>query len=449
MKDEIGRQLRQAREARKLNLEQIARETRMRLHYLQALENGDFDALPSKAQARGFLRTYAGYLHVEAEPLLAALDGAKNLPVVSSTPDPINQTQDGESPPQSAEIIFVEIGQTLLRQRELLGLSLNDVVRHTHLRRHYLEALETGNMTGLPSPVQGRGMLKNYAAFLGMDPEVLLLRFADGLQERLKVRQTSSPTEAAIDRPEEATSDHLGVARKRKVPIRWRLPAPLRRMLSSDFLIGGTLTLFMIGFVIWGAIRIFTLRSGQVDSPTAPSVADVLLAPATETPTATVASEVPTDQVAAGAALGEAVSTQTAAATVGVTGTPGETQGVQVYVTVRQRAWIQVTVDGRIEFQGRVLPGSAYSFAGDEWVGVLTGNASALQIFFNQQDLGPMGQFGQVVHQIFTLDGMMTPTPTITLTATPTPRYTPTPSPTSTLQPGAPPPVTVTVPPLP
>ena len=61
--------------------------------------------------------------------------------------------------------------------------------RHTHIRMHYVRALEAGNLAGLPSPVQGKGMLNNYAAFLGLDTDAMLLRFADGLQARLAARQ--------------------------------------------------------------------------------------------------------------------------------------------------------------------------------------------------------------------------------------------------------------------
>ena len=53
MNEKIGPILRRAREARDLSLEQVARETHMREHYLHALEEGNFDALPSDAQARG------------------------------------------------------------------------------------------------------------------------------------------------------------------------------------------------------------------------------------------------------------------------------------------------------------------------------------------------------------------------------------------------------------
>ena len=103
--------------------------------------------------------------------------------------------------------------------------------------------------------------------------------------------------------------------------------------------------------------------------------------------------------------------------------------GVQIYITVLQRAWVRVIVDDKIEFEGRVLPGSAYNYAGEERVEVLTGNGAALQIFYNQQDIGVLGFLGEVIDRVFTLDGVQTPTATITPTTTQTPR----PSPTSRL----------------
>jgi cytoskeletal protein RodZ len=67
MTDTIGQQLRQAREQRNLTLEQAAQATHIRVHYLEALERGDLSRLPSKAQGRGFLRVYAGYLGLNPE----------------------------------------------------------------------------------------------------------------------------------------------------------------------------------------------------------------------------------------------------------------------------------------------------------------------------------------------------------------------------------------------
>jgi cytoskeletal protein RodZ len=274
-------------------------------------------------------------------------------------------------------------------------------------------------------------MLKNYATFLGLDPEPLLLQFAEGLQARLAVRQA---TLTPARRPGEV-----------QIP---RRPSALRRLLTGDLFIGALLVIFMTGFMIWGAIRVFAIRSEQKPPVTPPPVGQFLASTqaVTSTPaTATASAAALAEETQAGQAQGS----ETQAGEAPTTEAPvdeGETNGqvtepaspsgvVQVYVTVRQRAWMRVTVDGEVEFEGRVIPGSAYQFAGNEQVEILTGNAAALQIFFNQQDLGPLGQFGEVVQRVFTPLGIQTPTPTITPTETPTPRPSPTSEGTPTLRP--------------
>src|SRR5512141_2646275 len=70
MSESIGARLRQARELRRLTLQQVSETTKLRTHYLQALENDDYTAIPSAAQARGFLRLYAEFLQLDVAELL-------------------------------------------------------------------------------------------------------------------------------------------------------------------------------------------------------------------------------------------------------------------------------------------------------------------------------------------------------------------------------------------
>ncbi len=83
MTDSVGSRLRAARELRRLSLQQVSEVIKVRVHYLQALENDDYIAIPSAAQARGFLRNYAEFLELDlaglvapAEPLAAPQDSA-------------------------------------------------------------------------------------------------------------------------------------------------------------------------------------------------------------------------------------------------------------------------------------------------------------------------------------------------------------------------------------
>jgi cytoskeleton protein RodZ len=412
MNDTIGDQLRQAREARSISLEEASQATFMRESYLRALENGDFEALPSRTQARGFLRAYAAYLKLDAEPLLAALDFQPG-----QVEQPTQSTQSASpviaisTPPAETEAIFKEIGQRLHRQRELLGLSLEDVERHTRLRLHQLQRLEEGDFDALPSPVQGRGMLNNYAIFLGLDPEVLLLRYADGLQARLAIQHPAKPRRRSL------------------LPARLQIPSFLPRWFSVELLITVVVIAFLIGFVVWGMGRISSMSDEQEPTSTAPSIADVLLAPQTPSEIPATLTLTATPQPVLPVVVNQPTITgtlETQALTL-----PGL---VQLNITIRQRAWMRVLVDGKVEFDGRVITGAAYQFSGEKQVEILTGNAAALQVLFNQKDMGTLGTFGQVIDQIYTVEGILAPTPSITpsptetLKPSPTSRITPTPS---------------------
>src|SRR5918998_272718 len=68
----IGEALREERERQGLTLEDLEGRTKIRTRYLRALENEDWDILPGPAYVRGFLRTYAGELGLDAEDLVDA-----------------------------------------------------------------------------------------------------------------------------------------------------------------------------------------------------------------------------------------------------------------------------------------------------------------------------------------------------------------------------------------
>ena len=69
----VGAELRAARLARDDDLEDIAACLRIRSSFLAALETGDVDATPGRPYALGFLRSYAGYLGIEAAGALATV----------------------------------------------------------------------------------------------------------------------------------------------------------------------------------------------------------------------------------------------------------------------------------------------------------------------------------------------------------------------------------------
>ncbi|MGH2980551.1 MAG: RodZ domain-containing protein [Solirubrobacterales bacterium] len=69
METEIGPTLREARIRRKIDLTEIEERTKIRVRYLRALENEEWDLLPGPAYTRSFIRTYASFLGLDGDRL--------------------------------------------------------------------------------------------------------------------------------------------------------------------------------------------------------------------------------------------------------------------------------------------------------------------------------------------------------------------------------------------
>jgi cytoskeletal protein RodZ len=67
-----------------------------------------------------------------------------------------------------------KLGEVLRAARESKGVDLPRVERETKIRERYLSALERGEYRELPGAVYTKGFLRNYGAYLGLDPEYLI-----------------------------------------------------------------------------------------------------------------------------------------------------------------------------------------------------------------------------------------------------------------------------------
>ncbi len=74
----VGDALRRMRESRGLSIDEAARDTRIRREFLEALERDEFDRLLGDVHVRGCLRTYASYLRLSPDKVVAAY--ADSLP---------------------------------------------------------------------------------------------------------------------------------------------------------------------------------------------------------------------------------------------------------------------------------------------------------------------------------------------------------------------------------
>jgi cytoskeletal protein RodZ len=69
----IGEILREERVRHRVSIEEVSKRTRIRLSYLQALENNQFQLLPAAPFVRGYIKAYAELFGFEYTPVLALL----------------------------------------------------------------------------------------------------------------------------------------------------------------------------------------------------------------------------------------------------------------------------------------------------------------------------------------------------------------------------------------
>lgn len=69
----VGEQLRVAREARKLSIQEVAEATNLRTDHVTALEEGNYKPFPAPVYVRGSIRTYAKLLKLDVSEVMTAL----------------------------------------------------------------------------------------------------------------------------------------------------------------------------------------------------------------------------------------------------------------------------------------------------------------------------------------------------------------------------------------
>jgi cytoskeleton protein RodZ len=79
----VGSTLREARKRRKIELSEVETATKIRVGFLRAIEDEDWKALPGEAYARGFVRTYAGFLGLDGSRLASQVPAWPAPPVVA------------------------------------------------------------------------------------------------------------------------------------------------------------------------------------------------------------------------------------------------------------------------------------------------------------------------------------------------------------------------------
>jgi cytoskeleton protein RodZ len=314
-----------------------------------------------------------------------------------------------------------DLGRILSEARIAEELSLADVEAGTRIRQKYLEALENGAYAELPLGATARGFLRTYARYLGLDEEDALQLYAQESGDMEEDVPLAEPGKSRlIDyRPLEVELMDEG---SRPSWLRW------------------VIALLIIGLLVvagwWYLNR--SLNSNQsawtplaflrpLPTPTVTQTATLWVVTATpETPpTETPRQLLPTSDL---------LTLPTPTVPPSITPTPRPTSTPEIVASIAldmeamQRSWVRVLVDGALAEEGVLAQGETRSWAANDSISVRTGNGGGVYLTLNGQDLGPMGEVGQVIERTWIVDqgqvaeatpGTAVPSPTLTGTPTP------------------------------
>lgn len=299
-----------------------------------------------------------------------------------------------------------DLGDLLRRARAHKGVTLRDAEKRTRISRHYLAALEAHDFDQLPPRAYARGIVRNYAQYLGLDAAAVLTMF-----------------EAATSESSDESGEVEVVAAVQPIEIHGHW--------APNFAI--IIFMLVISAVIFTWIYSAYLQPGDdavpttIAQPTATAVEESLLESIALTPTPT---EAPAEESDSDSTSEEGSAAETSDASVDDTTATEETgqdggvatateeleptesltpsapapgpevlpEGIQVpvgyhvfAVYAEDEVWVEVSLDGAgVAFDGILQPGQTEIFLAQSAT-ITSGNAAYVRVYVDGEDYGILG----------------------------------------------------------
>src|ERR1700744_1229908 len=119
----VAEQLRQAREAQKLSIQELAEITKIRSDHIRALEEGNFNVFSAPVYIRGFVRTVSTLLKLDVPQVMSNLEGELGQTVKFREPPPLTA-----QPKTPVDFVMLQLSKVNWRKGVLLTGALGIVV---------------------------------------------------------------------------------------------------------------------------------------------------------------------------------------------------------------------------------------------------------------------------------------------------------------------------------
>jgi len=308
-------------------------------------------------------------------------------------------------------------GDRLRREREMRGVTLDEIAESTKISRRSLEALEEENFDLLPGGIFNKGFVRAYARYLGIDEEQAVADYVAASQEQ-------PPAEDKF--PLDVHEDN----RDRQPPLN-----PKRSSMPIVLAVIA-LALGVGGWTYWvkhkpqadhgrGDLNTPAAGTSSVPSsiPSQPPAISPAAAPATS----------PSDQKALDSNPGKGAATASSATEQNLSsgGTPSkqnsssntakdksstensakstqssaEGKPFTVSIKAKEDSWVSIQADGRTVVEGTFKAGKQQPFVASKELVLKIGNAGGVEVSYNGKPVGPVGEQGQARTLTFNASG--------------------------------------------
>jgi len=305
-------------------------------------------------------------------------------------------------------------GENLRREREMRGISLEEISSATKVSVRFLNALENSDFANIPGGIFTRGFIRAYAGYLGLDLEQVMAEY-----------------EAAAP-PRDYELNRLTFA-SRPPPRRGR-PIRILPLAIAVVLLAGGYSLFRYAHrsneaplatsAMTPSAPVAGSHPASVQQPVAPPAT-----PSTSPPlpaTAGVNSGAgasdtgkpsePASDASGAAAQSPPDSTNPAVTQPGAAASPGAPPAglrdeMVLQLAATEPVWVSVETDGKTSWQKVLHPNDVTTLKAKNYFDLTTGNAQGLILTLNGETLKPLGREGEVKKIHLTRNDLKSPNP--------------------------------------
>jgi cytoskeletal protein RodZ len=274
-------------------------------------------------------------------------------------------------------------GDNLKREREMRGVTLDEISAATRIATRFLQAIENEDWAQLPGGVFNRGFVRAVARYLGLDEENIVAEYTLAVGDRPSVPVwTGSPPAVTPEQPW----------------LAWFLAAVVLIALLAGAWFG---TRWLLA---WRAER-QTTEPTTATSPT-PSASDT-----TSDPQAADVAPPADDAPATGNATARAAGPPEAPAVASdlAKAAPAESapnDPIKLKIETGKRTKVVVMADNEVVFDGTMKAGENHFFSATDHFQISAKDAGALHLDLNGKPLAPIGPPGHSAKVTLTRDAL-------------------------------------------